>query len=117
MSKIVFVKRIQKAGRFMKTFEQLNAEQKIDAIKYCEYEIVEAVSHGILDITLTNPNNQEVLEHMLSKSRKLESPRLAKIYLLGDKSIRAEIYKLAIVAASGGFYDKNGQPTLRGFRK
>ena len=98
----------------MKTFEQLTFEQKADSIRFAEYQIVDHVANGVLELQLADPANQELLECVLSKSRKTESPRLVKIYLLGEKNLRQEIYKLAIVAAAGGLYDKDGQPSLKG---
>jgi tetrahydromethanopterin S-methyltransferase subunit H len=96
----------------MKTFEQLTFEQKTGAIRFAEYQIVENVANGVLDLELVDADAQDLLESVLSKSRKTEQPRLVKLFLLGEKSIRKEIYKLAIVAASGGTYDKNGNPHL-----
>ena len=98
----------------MKTFEQLTFEQKRYAIKFAEYSIIESVANGVLDITLVNPKNQELLEYILSKSRKNENPRLAKLYLLGEKSIREEICRLAIVAAGGSRYNRKGEPITKG---
>ena len=101
----------------MKTFEQLTFEEKTDAIRFAEYHLVDSIANGILEVELVNPKSQELLEHVMSKSRKMENPRLTKIYLLGEKSIREEIYKLAIVAASGALYDKKGQPLTEGDSK
>jgi len=98
----------------MKTFEQLTFSQKMSAIRIAEYAIINSVAEGILELTLVNEKSQELLEHILAKGRRRESPRLVKMYLLGEKSIRAEIYRLAIVAALGARYNKNGEPIMGG---
>lgn len=98
----------------MKTFEDLDFFQKEDAIKFAEYHIVDAVASGFLELTIANPKTQELLDHVLTTARKSESPRLIKIYLLGEKSIRQEICKLAIVAASSAEYSEKGLPLTNG---
>src|ERR1700722_7039961 len=98
----------------MKTFEELTLEQKKDAIRYAEYHIIDSVATGVLELELVNTENQRLLETILGSARKKESVRLAKLYLLGEKPIREEIYRLAIVAASGSLYNRNGQPITEG---
>lgn len=98
----------------MKTFGQLTFDQKKDAIQYAEYHLIDSIANGVLEVELVDPNNQELLEHVLGKCRKAEQPRLAKLYMLGEKSIREEIYRLAIAAASGSLYDRNGKPITKG---
>ena len=92
----------------MKTFDQLNKEQKELACNMAFYELVNLIRDGVLEIKLVNPNSQRKLESILSNARKTEKPRLAMLGLLHDQPIRQEIERLALVAAHGAGYDVNG---------
>lgn len=93
----------------MKTFDQLTLEQKADAISMAEYELIDCVSKGIIEIELVDGNNQKKLERILSDARKNDSQRLVKLHIIHDKSIRTELERLALVAAHGSVYYDNGE--------
>lgn len=92
----------------MKTFDQLTRQQREDAIDFAAYELMDHVAKGSLDITLVDAASQKRLEIILSAGRKTENTRLVKLHLLHDKPIRTEIYRLAIVAATGSSYNEDG---------
>lgn len=96
----------------MKTFEQLTKQQREDAIGMAEYELMDHIADGTIELELTNPQAQERLEKILSDARKAESKRLVKLHLMHDKAIRREIQHLAIVAASGSKYDADGNAIM-----
>lgn len=92
----------------MKTFDELNKQQKEDAIGMAFYDLINLVRDGVLELQLVNPASQRRLELILSKGRKTEQPRLVILHLLHDKPIRQEIERLALVAAHGSDYNDNG---------
>lgn len=94
----------------MKTFDQLDTQQKEDAIGMAFYDLLNLVRDGVLELQLVNPASQQRLELILSKARKTETPRLAVLQLLHDKPIRQEIERLALVAAHGSEYNDSGDP-------
>ncbi len=88
----------------MKAFDQLTAEQKVDAINMAYYELMNLIRDGVLEIKLIDPASQKRLERIL----KNEQPRLVMLHLMHDKPIRKEIERLALVAAHGSEYQDNG---------
>ncbi len=92
----------------MKTFDQLNTQQKEDALGMAFYDLLNLVRDGIVELELVNPASQKRLELILSKGRKEEKPRIVTLRLLHDKSIRQELERLALVAAHGSEYHDNG---------
>lgn len=92
----------------MKTFDQLTKQQREDAVDFAAYELMDHVAQGTIELTLVDPASQKRLEKILSDARKAESTRLVKLYLINDKPIKTEIYRLAMAAASGSQYDDNG---------
>lgn len=97
----------------MKTFEQLTPTQRKEMIDVAAYELIEHVAMGVIEISLVNPESQKRFEAILEAGRKKESTRLIKLQLLHDKSIREELYRLAIVAASGSQYTDAGDPVTK----
>jgi hypothetical protein len=95
----------------MKTFEQLTTMQREDMISMAHYELMEHIASGVIEVTLVNPESQKRFETILRKGR--ESRRLIQLYLLADKPIRDELYRLAIVAASGSQYTDAGDPVTK----
>lgn len=97
----------------MKTFEQLTPNQRKEMIEVAAHELMGHISTGLLEITLVNPESQKRFEAIMAKGRKKESHRLIMLHLLHDKPIREEIYRLAIVAASGSQYTDAGDPVTK----
>ncbi len=92
----------------MKTFQDLTNQQKQDALDLAFNELVDNATNGNLDIKLVNQDSNKRLEKILAKSRKTESTRLLKLYLINDKPIREELYQLAAIVAMESQYDDNG---------
>lgn len=93
----------------MKTFDQLTDEQKADAISMAEYDLLDVIAKGIVEVELVEPRNQKKLQEILSEARKKESDRLVKLHILHDRPIRRELERLALVAAHGSVYYDNGE--------
>lgn len=88
----------------MKSFDELNKQQKEDAINMAFYDLINLVRDGVLELELVNPASQKRLETILRK----EERRLVMLHLMHDKPIRLELERLALVAAHGADYDANG---------
>ncbi len=92
----------------MKTFDQLSVEQQAEAVSMAEYDLLDVIAKGVVEVELVDPRNQKKLQRILSDARKKESDRLVKLHILHDKSIRKELERLALVAAHGSVYYDDG---------
>lgn len=92
----------------MKTFDQLNFDQKKSAIDMAFYDLTSLIADGTMDITLADPATNRRVERTIGAFRKNDHSRLVVLFLLRDVDVRQEISRLALIAAEDAEYNSDG---------
>jgi len=88
----------------MKTYWDLSLKHRARAIRQARQLLVAHVVEGVIELTFSNKETQDLLEKSLNDARRNETPSEAIKFLMTDRRMRQEIDKIAVEAAIGSRY-------------
>lgn len=97
----------------MKSFGQLNYEQRVAAVSFATDLLVKHVVEGVIELQMPNSIMQSQLDKLLSDTRKSEQPQLAIDFILKNPAMRKVVDKIAIAAAEGSHYTESGEVLIQ----
>lgn len=92
----------------MKTFAQLNSQEKTQAVRRAIDLLLGLLVDGVVEAKLAAPRNRLKLKTILHQNRKNETPMLAKEQIMQDATLRPEIEEMAVEACKRSRYDDEG---------
>ncbi len=92
----------------MRTFEQLNRQEREDALINTTMYVIYEVITGSLEIEFSNPKNQLAFEQITKNAGEIDSVRAAQYGMHAHKGIRSEIEKIALIVCTESCYDVDG---------